>query len=838
MSGRDPAGSGGARQADWHLLLPQSGRPFKHLLLLGGSRELENTIITLGIARTVTREPSNDCPADAVVILAGARGNFEATINQLEDDGVLYWEVDRRTREHLATTPSRALGRIRALGLTVTGSYWVKPGFPYRNMYLPLGAAGAFRWYLDTLFRTPTLARRAVRALARATAFAFKGVSAIVPCYAITAVRGEARQPALIELARKGTASLHGDHLEVVLLASGEADWSRIVVLLFEPGADRPSVAVKLPRLAAFNQEIEREHHVLAELDAVVPRPSVPQSSLFRWNRLSLSAQTCVGGSSLNSRIGSSTQAALDDLRATAEWLSSFHDQTSVRTPAHTWLQTHLISGLCVRYEQTFGLSDSVSRLFDAMKRALPNVANDALPVVWQHTDFGPWNVYRNGDAIGVIDWEVGRRGPALVDLLYFVTHWSRAIAARTTSAERVHHFEEMFLSSVPTGRAAFAIHREVSEYMRRLAMPPSLYVFILVYMLIEQALERANRLTRLGRGNSLRKDNVYCDYIAAVAKRAERLFPSPTCTKPGVARADVTIAVATMERPAALSRCVDAILRGETLPNQLLIVDQSRDDRTEHLVAGAGWDRVVPVTYLRKSETGLARSRNAAVAHASQPIVVFTDDDCVADGRWLSSIVRRFDSAERPDAVTGRILPLGPDTPGFYGVSLRTSEIPAVYAGRSIPWRAGSGANTAVRREWFQRIGEFDTRLGGGSPGCAAEDVDILYRLLRAGAQLSYEPGAIIFHERQEADRRLRSRPSYGFGMGAFCAIWVRRYDSFALWMLAQWCIERGRALAASALRRRWPRVREELLMLRGLVSGIGYGLTCPQPSDDAEAA
>lgn len=836
MTTGDVSGNAGARQADWHLLLPHAGRPFNHLLLLGGSPAVEDTIITLGIARSVSVEPSTDRKADAVVILAGATGDLDAAVAQLQEGGVLYWEVDRRTRANIATTPGRALKRIANLGLTPTGSYWVKPGFPHRNMYLPLHAAAAFHWYLDTLFRTPTLARRAVKAVAKRVAAAFKGMSAIVPCYAITAIRGEARESALVELAREAAGSIQGENLEAVMLASGEADWSRIVVLLFEGDQDRPTVAVKLPRLAAFNEHIEREHHVIAELDTIEPRPPVPRSSLFRWNGLSVSAETCVGGSSLNSRIGSSKAAALDDLRATAAWMSSFHEQTGTRTPARAWLQEHLIDRLCASYAQVFGLNDGESELFDSMTGALRSVANDTLPIVWQHADFGPWNVYRGPDGISVIDWEGGRRGPALADLLYFVTHWSRAIAARETAAERLRHFEEMFLSSVPTGPAAYAIHREVSEYMRRMAMPPSLYVFILAYMLIEQALERADRLTRLGKGGSLRSDNMYCDHLAAVARHANRLFPRPVQVTPALSQAAVTVAVATMNRPIELARSVNAILSGETIPAQLLIVDQSCDDRTRQLVAESAWQQIVPVTYIRQPQLGISVSRNAALTHASQPIVVFTDDDCVADGRWLSSIVRTFDSADKPDVVTGRILPLGPDTPGFYAVSLRTSEVPAVYSGRSIPWRAGSGANTAVRRDSLLKVGGFDERLGGGAPGRSAEDVDVLYRLLKSGAMLSYQPGAVIFHERQEADRRLRSRPAYGFGMGAFCAMCLRRYDAFAFCMLAQWCIERGRALAASSLRRRWPRVREELLMLGGLVSGIAYGLTCREPSRDTE--
>ena len=89
MSGKASTDDPGARQVDWHLLLPQSGRPFNHLVLLGGSPALENTILDLGIARRVSHEPSEGGEADAVVILAGATGCVDTAVDQLTEEGVL-----------------------------------------------------------------------------------------------------------------------------------------------------------------------------------------------------------------------------------------------------------------------------------------------------------------------------------------------------------------------------------------------------------------------------------------------------------------------------------------------------------------------------------------------------------------------------------------------------------------------------------------------------------------------------------------------------------------------------------------------------------------------------
>jgi GT2 family glycosyltransferase len=286
--------------------------------------------------------------------------------------------------------------------------------------------------------------------------------------------------------------------------------------------------------------------------------------------------------------------------------------------------------------------------------------------------------------------------------------------------------------------------------------------------------------------------------------------------------RADITVAVATIERPDALARCIDAVVDGHTLPAEIVIVDQSADDATERLVREASWNDRLPVQYVRQPRLGLAASRNAAMAASGAPIIAFTDDDCVPDRGWLMSILAVFETDSTADAVTGRILPLGPDRPGMHAVSSRRSCIPVRFHGRSLPWAVGSGGNVAVKRAWLDRVGGFNERLGAGAQGLSAEDMDLLYRLLRAGAVVQYEPASIVLHERKDDAGWLETRRSYGFGMGVFCGMWLRSRDAYAAWILARWCFDRGRQLAAACARGRWHRVPEELLMLRGAAAGF----------------
>jgi glycosyltransferase involved in cell wall biosynthesis len=284
-----------------------------------------------------------------------------------------------------------------------------------------------------------------------------------------------------------------------------------------------------------------------------------------------------------------------------------------------------------------------------------------------------------------------------------------------------------------------------------------------------------------------------------------------------------ITVAIATMNRPRHLRRCVKAVLDGDTLPAQIVIVDQGADPSTEAVVNR--WRRRVPIRYVRQDRRGLAASRNAAIVHATQSIIAFTDDDCVPDASWLAAIAAAFEGQDRPDAVTGAVLPLGPDRPGLYAVSTRPSRRGVVFRGRALPWAVGTGGNAAVRREWLDRV-RFDERFGVGTPGQAAEDLDFFYRLLRTGAVVRYEPKAVIFHERQTVDGRLGRAGTYAFGLGAVWSMWARQGDPYVLWIAARWAIDRADTMVRAFARRQWWRLAEEWLTLQGAWRGAAYGM------------
>ncbi|PRC47119.1 glycosyl transferase family 2, partial [Mycobacterium sp. ITM-2017-0098] len=83
-----------------------------------------------------------------------------------------------------------------------------------------------------------------------------------------------------------------------------------------------------------------------------------------------------------------------------------------------------------------------------------------------------------------------------------------------------------------------------------------------------------------------------------------------------------------------------------------------------------------------------------------------------------------------------------------------------------------GTGANFAVNRDFAMGLGGFDEALGAGSPAGGGEDLDMFFRVLDAGAQLVYDPAAVVWHRhRADSDGLAAQSRTYGIGLGAWIA-------------------------------------------------------------------
>jgi hypothetical protein len=83
-----------------------------------------------------------------------------------------------------------------------------------------------------------------------------------------------------------------------------------------------------------------------------------------------------------------------------------------------------------------------------------------------------------------------------------------------------------------------------------------------------------------------------------------------------------------------------------------------------------------------------------------------------------------------------------------------------------------------------------------------------------------------VVYHERLSDSRRLSTRLGYGYGIGAVCAIHLRRGDVFAISMLGDWTRTMVRQMVKAVAARDAFGVRQRWGNVVGTAAGLWYGL------------
>lgn len=174
----------------------------------------------------------------------------------------------------------------------------------------------------------------------------------------------------------------------------------------------------------------------------------------------------------------------------------------------------------------------------------------------------------------------------------------------------------------------------------------------------------------------------------------------------------EISIVVATRDRPELLARCLGRLLTQTTeRPYEILVVNdgspfpplpQLKDDRVAVLVAAG---------------RGPAAARNLGATSARASVLLFTDDDVLPDERWLDAAARVLE--QTPSAVGAEGPTDGQSFDRLYEHSIH-NDVPGAYF----------TCNVAYRRDDFLATGGFDVEFP--NPHC--EDVDLGRRMALRG--------------------------------------------------------------------------------------------------------
>ena len=279
-------------------------------------------------------------------------------------------------------------------------------------------------------------------------------------------------------------------------------------------------------------------------------------------------------------------------------------------------------------------------------------------------------------------------------------------------------------------------------------------------------------------------------------------------------------VVVPTYNRPEALAACLEALVRLDPAPDDIVVVDDGGARPAAEVCARFGGR----VRCLRQANAGPAAARNAGVRATAADLVALTDDDCAPRADWLGALVRA------QGGVAGRMV----------GGRVENALSSNVYAAASqslcdylyVAGGAGDGGaeffttnNVAFDRATFEAIGGFDESF----PRAAGEDRDLGRRWRAAGGTLVYAADAVVDHAHGMDLRGFwRQQANYGRGARQLHARMAARADAGTRFSRAGFYA----GLVAHPLRDGRPRplARSALLALAQVATAWGYAREQPR--------
>jgi peptidoglycan/xylan/chitin deacetylase (PgdA/CDA1 family)/spore germination protein YaaH/GT2 family glycosyltransferase len=247
---------------------------------------------------------------------------------------------------------------------------------------------------------------------------------------------------------------------------------------------------------------------------------------------------------------------------------------------------------------------------------------------------------------------------------------------------------------------------------------------------------------------------------------------PSPPRPLP-VGRPRVDVLVAAFNEATVIERTVTSALNSQGVAVRVFVVDDGSTDRTGDVVE-TRFGRDPRVHLERKPNGGKASALNLAMTLSDAPIVVGVDADTQLDPFALQHLALRF-ADERIGAVAGNV-----KVGNRSNVVTRWQSVEYVTS-QNIDRRALSRLNgiTVVPGAIGAYRASALRAVGGYSGDTLAEDMDLTWRLRRAGWMIVNEGNALAFTEAPSSlNALLRQRFRWSFG--TLQCLWKHRSALF----------------------------------------------------------
>lgn len=216
---------------------------------------------------------------------------------------------------------------------------------------------------------------------------------------------------------------------------------------------------------------------------------------------------------------------------------------------------------------------------------------------------------------------------------------------------------------------------------------------------------------------------------------------------------AHLSIAICTFERPQCLRRCLEALAAQsvDSREFEILVIDNNSTAQTASVVQefaqSHGRTRLI-----RETKQGKSHAANRALGEALSEYVAFLDDDTVARGDWLETVVEALGTVEpHPVVLGGKVeCVYETDPPAWYRRCFELDQgmvDPGFVTAHGICYGI-VGANLVVHRASVLALGGFDVAMGPvGRRYARGEDSDLVLRVFREGLPVYSHPLVVVRH-------------------------------------------------------------------------------------------
>jgi len=227
--------------------------------------------------------------------------------------------------------------------------------------------------------------------------------------------------------------------------------------------------------------------------------------------------------------------------------------------------------------------------------------------------------------------------------------------------------------------------------------------------------------------------------------------------------KAKISVVIPARNSERFIAQTLTAIYKGTRLPEEVIVVDGCSTDRTRAISQAHG------ATVVENVKMHAASARRIGVEAANSSIVAFTDSDCIPASDWVKCIAHAFEIDGELDGIGGRVTLTSPRTRVqafsahvFESIKSFPRE-PVQITTKGVSGLSFAGANCAFRKEKIIAVGNFRDQFGK-----AAEETDLLWRLVDHGAKLIFDPDLQVEHLGYPDTVRRLIRVSFRYGTGS----------------------------------------------------------------------